>query len=712
MENPVSRSDAKHLQNQHRQWLTVLEQLSAARTDGISQVVSSAHRFRHETTQELLNDISVEELSRSKSGIKIKTLKDNGYHTLSDILASSVQALADIDGISDESAAVIQQLACDYANTLQDTVKIRLSSDIQTDASTALIAAIAHYRYRISQWEAGCALLEQYGNSIRSNLQALTPATGFFSRLFSSGEKKQQAAASFAVLSDLASGPYGQQVSALNSIPAEPNWDSHTAWAEFSKNPIAFTGVLEELVPELLADTDSSFGLPQELADEVAAQAPTLKGLTCTLRHYQLWGVKYILTRKKVLLGDEMGLGKTVQAIAAMTALRNQGGTHFLVICPASVLTNWCREIQKFSDLPVIKIHGLERLSQWEQWLHEGGVGVTTYETTGYLKPEEAFRYTMLVVDEAHYIKNPQAQRTKNTVALSRHADHLLFMTGTALENRVDEMLFLLAILDSTIAEKAKSMAFLASAPQFREIVAPVYCRRKREDVLTELPELIDTKQWCTLSREEEARYEQAILTQQFSDARRVSWNMDDVKKSSKAARLQELVEEAEDDGRKVLVFSFFLDTLSKVCTLLGERCMPAITGAVSPERRQEIIDQFDQAPAGSVLVAQIQSGGVGLNIQSASVVIFCEPQLKPSSENQAISRAYRMGQSRNVLVYRLLADETIDERMVDLLEQKQAQFDAFADESAAAQQLLELDDAALGSLLEQEAQRIQEKQP
>ena len=134
---------------------------------------------------------------------------------------------------------------------------------------------------------------------------------------------------------------------------------------------------------------------------------------------------------------------------------------------------------------------------------------------------------------------------------------------------------------------------------------------------------------------------------------------------------------------------------------------MEPITGSVSPQRRQEIIDEFDKAPAGSALVAQIQSGGTGLNIQSASVVILCEPQLKPSIENQAISRAYRMGQARSVLVYRLLCDDTVDERIIDILAQKQEEFDAFADESKAADDTLELDNASINSIMQAEQKAV-----
>jgi SNF2 family DNA or RNA helicase len=174
---------------------------------------------------------------------------------------------------------------------------------------------------------------------------------------------------------------------------------------------------------------------------------------------------------------------------------------------------------------------------------------------------------------------------------------------------------------------------------------------------------------------------------------------------------LLEIIEEAKAEDRKVLVFSFFLDTIRTIGGLLGARCYGPINGSVPPPRRQEIIDAFDKAPAGSVLLAQIQSGGTGLNIQSASVVVICEPQFKPSIESQAISRAYRMGQARNVLVYRLLCANTIDERITELLEYKQEIFDAFADKSVAAEKSeshnIEVDEKKFGQLIQEEIDRI-----
>ena len=136
---------------------------------------------------------------------------------------------------------------------------------------------------------------------------------------------------------------------------------------------------------------------------------------------------------------------------------------------------------------------------------------------------------------------------------------------------------------------------------------------------------------------------------------------------------------------------------------------MEPITGAMTPARRQEVLDAFEAAAPGQVLAAQIVAGGTGLNIQTASVVILCEPQLKPALESQAIARAYRMGQARNVLVYRLLCEDSIDERIMELLAEKQAVFDAFADKSSAAEEF-ELDTKTLGKLMEEEMRRIEAK--
>ena len=404
-----------------------------------------------------------------------------------------------------------------------------------------------------------------------------------------------------------------------------------------------------------------------------------------------------------------MGLGKTIQAIATMVSLKNTGATHFVVVCPASVLTNWYREITKHSKLRATIIHGKTKESSFNSWLNSGGVAVTTYETTQYFKFYEDYKFELLIVDEAHYIKNPDTMRSKNVRSICQHANRILFMTGTALENKVEEMINLIRLLKPSIASELSNIAFMSSAPQFREKIAPVYYRRKRENVLTELPELIEAKEWCTMGKDEERIYENSLYDS-YPKVRKLSWNIEDLNKSCKAKRLKELIDEAESDGRKIIVFSFFLDTIQKISKFLGEKCSIPITGSVTSEKRQEIIDKFDKTPAGSVLLSQILAGGTGLNIQSASVVIICEPQFKPSIENQAISRAYRMGQSRNVLVYRLLCENTVDEKISDLLEEKQKVFNAFADKSVAAEASVEVNEKAFGDIIKEEIERINKK--
>ena len=404
--------------------------------------------------------------------------------------------------------------------------------------------------------------------------------------------------------------------------------------------------------------------------------------------------MKYAVHQKRTLLGDEMGLGKTMQAIAAMAALKAAGKHHFMVVCPAGVLVNWCREIRKFSDMAVTKVHGADEESL-RAWRENGDVAVTTYESISRFALPEKFTFDMLVVDEAHYVKNPAAQRTAAMVKLLEKTENVLYMSGTPLVNNVEEMCFLVRCLQPSIADKLEAVKSISTAEQFRQELAPVYLRRVREDVLKELPELTEKEQWCALNPTEQSLYRDAVASGNLMAIRQVSWQVADIKESTKAQRLLEICDTAKEQGRKIIVFSFFRNTLQKVHELLGERCSETISGDISPARRQEIVDEFHAAPEGAVLVSQVQAGGTGLNIQAASVVIFCEPQLTPAIENQAISRAYRMGQTRDVQVHRLLADDTVDERMLEILSGKQKQFDSFADESVVGDGQLENEKAA-----------------
>lgn len=711
MARPFDSTDAKRLIERHRKLRTELS-IAEKSIDGLRAAITKmSDALVAQEVLRILKDIPVDELNRDKRGVRIKSLRENGYQSIADVVGVSVYSLASINGISSDGAHSIKKLANEIAATTRQGVKIKLSEDNKSSAATQVVLAISKFRNSEQHISEISRINKVYDSKIEYAIEDLQVATGGLKWLFSSKQKKQKAISAYNTLTDLLQGAYfsraRENLDALELVNATSGLE---AWRDFSENSVRFFNTLEDINQGILGTDDAIYGLPEDLAREIQEQDFFPEGLLCELRRYQEWGVKYALHQERVLLGDEMGLGKTVQAIATMVSLRNTGATHFVVVCPASVLTNWCREIRKMSRLTVTKVHRQGRLAALASWIKTGGVAVTTYETTSHFKMDAGFKYSLLVVDEAHYIKNPDAQRTINVKNISDHAEQLLFMTGTALENKVGEMILLINMLQPAVASSVRGMEFLSSAPQFRAKVAPVYYRRKREDVLTELPDLIENREWCAMTRTEEAIYEEAVLNKKYVDARRVSWNVDDLRDSSKANRMMEIIAEAKEERRKIIVFSFFLDTIRKIRTMLGNQCYGPINGSVSPQKRQEIIDKFDKAPAGSVLAAQIQAGGTGLNIQSASVIILCEPQFKPSIENQAISRAYRMGQTRNVLVYRLLCEDTVDERIISLLENKQAIFDAFADKSVAANESMELDDKTFGNIIKEEIDRINRK--
>ncbi len=176
--------------------------------------------------------------------------------------------------------------------------------------------------------------------------------------------------------------------------------------------------------------------------------------------------------------------------------------------------------------------------------------------------------------------------------------------------------------------------------------------------------------------------YASAVADGNFMAMRRAAFAVPDVERSAKLGRLAQILADAADDGHKVVVFSYFLDVLDTVHALAQPYAFGPLTGAVSPVERQALVDRFTAADGYAVLVSQIQAGGVGLNIQAASVVVLTEPQWKPSTEEQAIARCHRMGQTRPVQVHRLLAEDCVDALMLEVVQAKRVLFDDYARES------------------------------
>src|SRR5699024_304615 len=385
-----------------------------------------------------------------------------------------------------------------------------------------------------------------------------------------------------------------------------------------------------------------------------------------------------------------------------------------IVVCPLSLLSNWKREIERFSKLTVYIFHGKQRESELEKWEGDsGGVLFTTYEHTVHLDLS-IDHLAALIVDEAHYVKNPGARRSKNVYRIAELAEYALFMSGTPLENNVDEMKQLVKVLQPEVGKQLSQNLYLLEPSRFKATIQEVYLRRNRSDVLAALPELEMKEEWTEFGKEEAKIYRDAVDGGGLMLRRRAGWLGGSSSRSPKLERLREICDRAKENGHKVIVFSFFKDVLNVVHDHLEGRTYDVISGDVPNSRRQEIIDDFSNGEDGAVLISQITAGGVGLNIQAANIVILCEPQWKPSIENQAISRAYRMGQARKVLVYRLLTESSIDESMLDILDYKSHLFDLYARESeitdVQASEADEPDDKnAKEKVLEREKERMKE---
>lgn len=691
------------------------------------QIRQQANEVRHTDALRYVSEQPVDMLKDLVPGVRVKCLKDAGYTTLDKIMYGRLSRverrpwdnydqrweLSRVNGISENAADRIVEAIEQQVDMLAKSGKIKLNPDNKRPEDTALLQAVyKHFELEKAINEAKAAS-ERITEEFSELQDQIMPALDAYTWLFY--KDRDTVYDAYEKLVELTNGDELKRVNGLATRRFN-ELDEREVWRLFESDPIRVYSLLEKLMPEAFSSTSNGYGLPEKLADQIKTTSFDTTGLKCELRTYQTWGVRYILHQNNVLLGDEMGLGKTVQAIAAMTALKNKGAKKFLVVCPASVLENWVREVRKHSDLTCIKIHGPAKDLQARTWLAGLDVGVTNYESTSYIELDPSRKLDLVVVDEAHYIKNPSAKRSINTLNLCKQAKRVLFMSGTPLENKVDEMIGLVSHLNKKAAREADKYASRFSSAEFRDALAPVYYRRKREDVLSELPDLIENSEWCQMGSSELQQYYLTLRMRNLMQIRRLSWNAPDPSDSSKLKRLREIVADAKDENRKVLVFSFFLDTIDVVRSAFGSACYGPISGFTPLNKRQQIIDSFDAAPAGSVLVAQIQSGGTGLNIQSASVVVLCEPQYKPSIENQAISRAYRMGQSRNVLVYRLLCKDTIDERIMSILGRKQGDFDAFADKSTAAevdmQNELEVKQEQLNAMFDEEIKRLESLMP
>ncbi len=671
--------------------------------------------LRDRLVREELGAIAVGRLRDVTEGrLRVGALEAAGLGTVRQVVEASGYTLRLIPGVGAQTAAQALAAAGQIARAVEETVAVRLDVEQQDTMSTALVVTLQRLVAAGPEARRARDTAERVQAEVEPLVAGARPARGVLRGLFAGRERRAQAQAAVERLEKVLAGFGAQEVPVLLAQASvdllRPPVDPVEAWTDFELRSADYYGVLGGIVEEAGAEPSAAEGfLPEELSDRVRAEPLDDAHCRVSLRGYQAFGARFALAQRRVIIGDEMGLGKTVQAIAVLAHLRARGSTHFLVVCPASVLINWTREIESRSTLRAFRVHGQEREAALAEWLRDGGVAVVTFD--GLRRPEvaeaaEAVEVGMVVVDEAHFVKNPATQRSRAVAAWAERVERVLFLTGTPMENRVEEFRSLVRYLRPELMPLAQQGSAAAGPVAFRKAVAPAYLRRNQRDVLTELPEVVHVDEWEEFSPADLAAYRSAVAAGNFPAMRRAGYA--DPAESAKLKRLLEIVREAADSGLKVVVFSFFRDVLAAVHMALEQRSFGPVDGSLDSVRRQDVVDGFGAAPGHAVLLCQIQAGGVGLNIQAASVVILCEPQVKPTLEEQAVARSRRMGQVRRVRVHRLLATDSVDQRMLDLLRAKGRLFDDYARRSEVAEstpEAVDVSERSLAALIVEEEQ-------
>jgi superfamily II DNA or RNA helicase len=685
------------------------------------EVVAAYDVIRERQVWTATEKMSIEAIKDIADGrARLDELPVHGFFSVADVLRAGPVPLTRVPGIGAGTAAKVIAAAERIRQAARDSHRFRIELDPTDSETTRLLQALAVWAAVRHAGADRAPEAAQFAEDLAADRPIAAPAAaGRLRNLFLPRRERAKAdAAATRIRQRLQHANSSGLLRAAYDIRNIKVPSPEQVWRDFERRSVEYYGLLGQAV-RLGGDAAAEGFLPADIVERINAQPLDTSRLSqdLRLRGYQSFGARFILAQRRVILGDEMGLGKTVQAIAVMGHLAahgmmnhtadaatnypaatasndtadgsGKGGpdsvSQFLVVCPASVLINWTREIAKHSTLPVVALHGSRRRSAEAEWRRHGGVAVTTFGALSALLHTPTSP-TLLVVDEAHYVKNPNAKRSQAVSRVAADSERVLFLTGTPIENRVSEFRALVAYLRPEIADSLGTEHAVLGAKAFRTAAAPVYLRRNQEDVLTELPDLVQVDEWEEFGTEDGAAYRAAVEEGNFMAMRRAAFAVSHPRGSAKLTRLLEIAKEAMANGRKVVVFSYFRDVLGVVAEALGPLARGPITGSTPTVERQQLVDNFTNADKPSVLLCQIEAGGVGLNIQAASVVILCEPQVKPSTEAQAVARAHRMGQVRSVQMHRLLIADSVDQRMLELLSNKTALFNAYARHSAIAE--------------------------
>jgi superfamily II DNA or RNA helicase len=414
---------------------------------------------------------------------------------------------------------------------------------------------------------------------------------------------------------------------------------------------------------------------------------------------YQPAGIQFLMNHDSALLADEMGTGKTVMTTVALRILVQKGRVNYaLIVSPLSVLREWDRHLTEWApDLLVTFVRGgkSERTLDWHMPAH---VYVTTYDTlrsdieSGVLSEDSLGKFDVVVLDEAQNIKNPVSGRSRAAKRLRTRQRWAL--TGTPIENKIDDVVALFEFL-----RPGYLTTFDMYPARIKERIAPYFLRRRKIDVLPDLPPKQKQEVWLELDAEQRTAYEQIeeqARNELIALGDRVT-KMHIFSKiialkqicnfapgqfvSSKLESLKEQIDEITDSGQKVIVFSQFIDEgVGKLEKALAPYGPAKIVGQQSESVRNAEIKRFKSSPDTHILLASVKAGGVGLNLTEANYVIHFDHWWNPAVMWQAEARVHRPGQTRGVNVYSYWMQDTIDERIYKTLAEKGLLFENVID--------------------------------
>lgn len=419
------------------------------------------------------------------------------------------------------------------------------------------------------------------------------------------------------------------------------------------------------------------------------------------LREYQIIGVKWLLALRKngfgACLADDMGLGKTLQIIAFLSDETLKHSKN-LIIVPKTLLLNWYKEMNKFSPNTYTYIyHGKDRDIDK---IKEAKVIITTYQTiVNDILLLKKFFFDNIVIDEAQYIKNPKSKAYKAINALNGKMK--IILTGTPIENNLLEFWSLMKLINPSLTEP-KTDIFknqINLIDRIKKITSPFLLRRMKKDVLKDLPEKQEQVLLINMENEQQMLYNKMLKSIQYEILRKntrfeiksnsivlngllylqeicchpqllpIEYN-EGVKESAKLETLMNLLKNLYFNEHKIIVFSRFTRMLSIIEKRLLLEHMNYYYLDGSTKNRMEIVEEFEKSPNGIFLIS-LKAGGTGLNLTSADTAIIYDPWWNPASEKQAEDRIYRIGQNKKVMIYKLIVEGSIEEKIQKLQEEK-----------------------------------------